>query len=68
MSIKFNSPAINGQVDTLRDSGEFSSKGKIDSFAAGGGPKAKDRTVKRESIYKQALMQQLKAANLSKFS
>lgn len=69
MSIKFNNPAINGNIDTFADSGEISSQGRIDSFNSANpqNKQSKDKNIKRESIYKQALMQQINQSNFSKF-
>lgn len=68
MSMEFRTPAIKGLTDTVNESGEFNSRGQIDSMNLNSPTakkgKAGDKNVKRESIYKQALMQQL---NSSKF-
>jgi len=59
-SIEFRTGVINGKTDTVKDSVDFSSKGNIYSLhnvkAGQKGIKAQPE-VKRESIYKHALMQ-----------
>lgn len=66
--MEFRAPLINGRTDTVQDSVEFNSRNQINSVNLNS-PNAKGkRGAKRESIYKSALMQQIKNANLSQFS
>ena len=68
MSMEFRTPLINGNTNTVQDSVEFNSRNQINSVNLNS-PNAKGkRGEKRESIYKTALLQQLKNANLSQFS
>ena len=66
--MEMRAPIINGRTDTIKDSVDFnSSKGNMNSINLNSPNRAKPK-AKRESIYKTALMQQLKNANLSQFS
>lgn len=64
MEFQIRSPLIKGLTDTVKDSAEFNSNAQIDSVNLANGKKQKkDKNVKRESIYKQALLKQLEAQN-----
>jgi hypothetical protein len=70
LSIEFRAGDINGHTDTIQESTDFDpASKKVDSLNfVGGGKKLPgsppQKTVKRESIYKAALLAQLKNANL----
>lgn len=69
MSMEIRQNVITGNTNTIKDSVEFNSKNHINSINLNSPHKPKGvRGGKRESIYKQTLMQQLKNANLSQFS
>ena len=60
MSMEFRAPAINGLTNTVNDSMDFNSKGNINSLNhmnAKKNPNNPPKEIKRESIYKAALMQ-----------